>query len=120
MARGYDHALYIQPFDHRGSFQTRMFGWRAALTGAQTAEIAAAKRVIFDGFKAAIAGGVRASSGLPLAALSFGNRWRRAGKATREAIVATIGQSYREYVDLDKSSVMFAVFTGRGAIMQLE
>ncbi|MGD0431589.1 MAG: DUF2090 domain-containing protein [Acetobacteraceae bacterium] len=109
MARGYDHALYIQPFDHRGSFQTRMFGWRAALTGAQTAEIAAAKRVIFDGFKAAIAGGVPGFIGFAVGRTVF---WQpladwRAGKATREAIVATIGQSYREYVDLfDKSSVM--------------
>ena len=35
-----------------------MFGWKATLTAAQTAEIAAAKQVIYDGFKAAIAAGV--------------------------------------------------------------
>jgi myo-inositol catabolism protein IolC len=58
MPRGYNRPLYIQPFDHRGSFQTKMFGWQSPLSDAQTAEIAAAKRVIYDGFLAALAGGV--------------------------------------------------------------
>ena len=56
--RGYDRPLYILPFDHRGSFETKMFGWHEPLSGDQTAQIAAAKQVIYDGFKAAIAGGV--------------------------------------------------------------
>src|SRR5262245_51468704 len=55
---GFDRPLYILPFDHRGSFETKMFGWHGELTAAQTAEIAAAKRVIYDGFKAAIEAGV--------------------------------------------------------------
>jgi len=55
---GFDQRLYILPFDHRGSFQTKMFGWHGDLTIAQTAEIAAVKHVIYDGFKAAIAAGV--------------------------------------------------------------
>jgi myo-inositol catabolism protein IolC len=58
MPRGYDRPLYILPFDHRGSFQTKMFGWQSPLSDAQTAEIAGAKRVIYDGFLAALAGGV--------------------------------------------------------------
>jgi myo-inositol catabolism protein IolC len=56
--RGYDRPLYILPFDHRGSFETKMFGWHEPLTAEQTAQIATAKQVIYDGFKAAIAGGV--------------------------------------------------------------
>ena len=55
---GYDKPLYVLPFDHRGSFETGMFGWKGALTPEQTAQIAAAKQVIYDGFKAAIAAGV--------------------------------------------------------------
>src|SRR5689334_6762276 len=35
-----------------------MFGWKGALTAEQTAEIAAAKQVIYDGFKAAVQDGV--------------------------------------------------------------
>ena len=55
---GFDQPLYILPFDHRGSFETQMFGWHGDLNASQTAEIAAAKQVIYDGFKAAIGAGV--------------------------------------------------------------
>jgi 5-dehydro-2-deoxygluconokinase len=58
MTLGYDRPLYILPFDHRGTFQTGMFGWKGALRPEQTAQIAAAKQVIYDGFKAAVAAGV--------------------------------------------------------------
>jgi myo-inositol catabolism protein IolC len=58
MKIGFDEPLYIQPFDHRGSFQTKMFGWEGKLTTEQTAEVAAAKQIIYDGFKVALAGGV--------------------------------------------------------------
>lgn len=58
MAIGYDKPLYILPFDHRGSFQTKMFGWKGSLTAEQTAEVAAAKDVVYEGFKIALAGGV--------------------------------------------------------------
>jgi 5-dehydro-2-deoxygluconokinase len=46
------------PFDHRGSFQTGMFGWKGPLTPEQSAQIAAAKQVIYEGFKAAVVAGV--------------------------------------------------------------
>ncbi len=55
---GFDEPLYVLPFDHRGSFQKKMFGWNGELSAQQTAEIAAAKRVIYDAFKAAIQAGV--------------------------------------------------------------
>jgi myo-inositol catabolism protein IolC len=58
MSLGYDKPLYILPFDHRGSFQKKMFGWEGTLSAEQTAEIAAAKRVIYDGFLHALEQGV--------------------------------------------------------------
>jgi myo-inositol catabolism protein IolC len=58
MTIGYDRPLYVLPFDHRATFSRDMFGWQGPLSPAQTAEIAAAKEVIYDGFKAAVAGGV--------------------------------------------------------------
>ena len=58
MNRGFTKPLYMLPFDHRGSFETAMFGWEGALTSEQTAEIAAVKQVIYDGFKSAVAAGV--------------------------------------------------------------
>jgi len=50
---GFNEPLYIPPFNHRGSFQTKMFGWSGQLNSAQTAEIAAAQQIIYHGFKAA-------------------------------------------------------------------
>jgi myo-inositol catabolism protein IolC len=58
MPRGYDRALYILPFDHRGSFQTKLFDWKSPLSETQTAEISRAKEVTYDGFSAARAGGL--------------------------------------------------------------
>jgi len=55
---GFDKPLYILPFDHRGSFQTKMFGWKGTLTSDQTAQIAAAKQVIYDAFVSALESGV--------------------------------------------------------------
>jgi myo-inositol catabolism protein IolC len=55
---GFATPLYILPFDHRGSFQTKMFGWTGALTVDQTAQIAATKQVIYDAFKVALQQGV--------------------------------------------------------------
>jgi myo-inositol catabolism protein IolC len=56
--RGYTKPLYILPFDHRGSFQSGLFGWKDELKPEQTAKIENFKQVIYDGFKEAIAGGV--------------------------------------------------------------
>jgi 5-dehydro-2-deoxygluconokinase len=70
--RGFTQPLYILPFDHRGSFETKMFGWHEPLTAEQTAEIAAAKRVIFDGFQKAIADGVDKAKAAILVDEQFG------------------------------------------------
>ena len=58
MSVGFDKPLYILPFDHRGTFQSKMFNWKGALNAEQTAEIAATKQVIYDAYKAAVAGGI--------------------------------------------------------------
>jgi len=55
---GYQKPLYVLPFDHRGTFQHLMFGWKGTLTADQTAAIADAKYVIYEGFKAALAAGI--------------------------------------------------------------
>jgi len=74
---GFDQPLYILPFDHRGSFQTKMFGWTGVLTPEQTAQIAAAKQVIYDGFKAAVAAGVPKAKAAILVDEQFGAAIRR-------------------------------------------
>ena len=81
MPRGYDRPLYIQPFDHRGSFQSELFGWKAPLSDAQTAEIAGAKQIIYDGFQAALAGGAPAEKAGILVDEQFGAAILRDAKA---------------------------------------
>jgi 5-dehydro-2-deoxygluconokinase len=72
MTAGYDKPLYVLPFDHRGSFQTKMFGWKGNLTPEQTAEVAAAKQVVYDGLQAAVAGGVPKAKAAILVDEQFG------------------------------------------------
>jgi myo-inositol catabolism protein IolC len=49
MALGYDGKLYILAFDHRGSFQKKMFGIQGDPDEEQTRTIADAKRLIYEG-----------------------------------------------------------------------
>jgi myo-inositol catabolism protein IolC len=49
MALGYDGKLYILAFDHRGSFQKKMFGIEGDPDEEQTKAIADAKHLIFEG-----------------------------------------------------------------------
>ncbi len=58
MTLGFDKPLYVLPFDHRATFYTKMFGWKGTPTPEQTAQVAAAKQVIYDAFQAAVAAGV--------------------------------------------------------------
>lgn len=69
---GFDRPLYILPFDHRGSFQTKLFGWNGTLTAAQSAQISATKRVIYDAFKTALRSGVPAANAGILVDEQFG------------------------------------------------
>jgi 5-dehydro-2-deoxygluconokinase len=73
MNLGYEQPLYILPFDHRGSFQTKMFGWTGKLAPERTAQIAAAKQVIYDAFKAAVVAGVPKEKAAILVDEQFGS-----------------------------------------------
>src|SRR6266566_5388861 len=68
---GYEKPLYIMPFDHRGSF-IKMFSYHGMLTAEQTAEIAAGKEVIYQGFKAALEAGVPEDKAAILVDQQFG------------------------------------------------
>src|SRR5215210_4451844 len=58
MSLGYDGKLYILAFDHRGSFQKKMFGIEGEPTAEQTDTIADAKHLIFEGLLKATEEGV--------------------------------------------------------------
>jgi myo-inositol catabolism protein IolC len=57
MNLGYDHKLYILAFDHRGSFQKKFFGIDGEPDPEQTAIIADAKHLIFEGLLQAVGAG---------------------------------------------------------------
>jgi myo-inositol catabolism protein IolC len=57
MNLGYDQKLYILAFDHRGSFQKKFFGIDGEPDSEQTAIIADAKHLIFEGMLQAIGAG---------------------------------------------------------------
>jgi myo-inositol catabolism protein IolC len=54
MTLGYDGKLYILAFDHRGSFQKKMFGIEGDPSDEQTATISDAKHLIFEGMLKAV------------------------------------------------------------------
>ena len=58
MALGYDGKLYILAFDHRGSFQKKMFGIEGDPTPEETERIADSKHLIFEGMVKAVDAGV--------------------------------------------------------------
>lgn len=97
--RGYDRPLYILPFDHRGSFETKMFGWHEPLTQEQTAQIAAAKQVIYDGFKQAIASGVPKEKAGILVDEQFGAAILRDAAATGHHFACSAEKSGQEEFD---------------------
>ncbi len=57
MNLGYDQKLYILAFDHRGSFQKKFFGIEGEPDSEQTAIIADAKHLIFEGLSQAVGAG---------------------------------------------------------------
>ncbi len=98
---GYDEPLYMLPFDHRGSFETKMFGWNGDLTTTQTAEIAAAKQVIFDGFKAAVEAGVPREKAGILVDEQFGAGILRDAAAQGYTIACPAEKSGQEEFDFE-------------------
>ncbi len=73
MALGYDGKLYILAFDHRGSFQKKMFGIQGDPTAEETEKIADAKHLIFEGMLAAVREGAEAGATGVLVDEQFGS-----------------------------------------------
>jgi 5-dehydro-2-deoxygluconokinase len=101
IATGYDHALYILPFDHRGTFQEKMFGSKGAPTPELTAEIAAMKRVIYDGFRAALSGGVSRQKAGILVDEQFGAAVLRDAAAQGYTTALTVEKSGQNEFDFE-------------------
>ena len=72
MALGYDGKLYLLAFDHRGSFQKKMFGIEGAPTPEETETITDVKRLVFEGMEKAVERGLDASTAGVLVDEQFG------------------------------------------------
>ncbi|HEX8714601.1 MAG TPA: DUF2090 domain-containing protein [Solirubrobacteraceae bacterium] len=73
MTLGYDQKLYILAFDHRGSFQKKFFGIQGEPDAEQTAIIADAKHLIFEGMLQAAGSGADPSATGVLVDEQFGS-----------------------------------------------
>jgi 5-dehydro-2-deoxygluconokinase len=101
MTIGFDKPLYVLPFDHRATFQTKMFGWKGTLTPAQSEEITGVKKVIYDGFKAALAAGVPKERAGILVDEQFGSDILRDAARNGISIALTVEKSGQEEFDFE-------------------
>ena len=101
MTIGFDRPLYILPFDHRATFQDKMFGWKGVLTPAQSEAITAAKQVIYDGFQAALAAGVPKEKAGILVDEQFGSDILRDAARNGYSIAYTVEKSGQEEFDFE-------------------
>jgi myo-inositol catabolism protein IolC len=73
MSLGYDGKLYILAFDHRGSFQKKMFRIQGDPTPEETETISDAKKLIYEGMEKAVKQGLDPSSAGVLVDEQFGS-----------------------------------------------
>jgi 5-dehydro-2-deoxygluconokinase len=102
MGLGYDGKLYILAFDHRGSFQKKMFGIQGDPTPEETETIADAKRLIFEGMEiASQRGGVDPSAVGVLVDEQFGSDIPKRAKADGLKLAMPAEQSGRDDFDFE-------------------
>jgi 5-dehydro-2-deoxygluconokinase len=101
MTIGFDKPLYVLPFDHRATFQSKMFGWKGTLPPAQSNEISAAKGVIYDGFKAALTAGVPKERAGILVDEQFGSDILRDAASKGFSFAYTVEKSGQEEFDFE-------------------
>ncbi|MGZ5352781.1 MAG: 2-deoxy-5-keto-D-gluconate 6-phosphate aldolase domain-containing protein [Actinomycetota bacterium] len=99
MALGYDKPLYILAFDHRGSFQKKFFGVAGEPNAEESARIADAKMVIYEGAKRALEEGVPRESAGVLVDEQFGTDIARDAKAAGLTFAMPVEKSGQEEFD---------------------
>jgi myo-inositol catabolism protein IolC len=104
MALGYDGKLYILAFDHRGSFQKKMFGIEGDPTPEQTATITDAKRLVFEGMEKAVERGVDASAAGVLVDEQFGGDVPKLARDHGLALAMPVEKSGQDEFDFQYGS----------------
>ncbi len=101
MQRGYDQKLYILAFDHRGSFQKKFFGIEGAPDPEQTAMIADAKHLIFEGMTQAVASGIKADVTGVLVDEQFGGSVPREARERGLKLAVPVERSGQNFFDFE-------------------
>ena len=101
MALGYEGNLYILAFDHRGSFQKKMFGIEGDPTPEQTETITDAKTVISEGFRRAVDKGAPKDAAGLLVDEQFGADVARTAKKEGHLFAMPVEKSGQNEFDFD-------------------
>jgi myo-inositol catabolism protein IolC len=101
MALGYDGKLYILAFDHRGSFQKKMFGIEGHPTPEQTETIADAKHLIFEGMLKAVEQGAEAGATGVLVDEQFGGKIPQQAKERGLILAMPVEKSGQDEFDFE-------------------
>jgi myo-inositol catabolism protein IolC len=104
MALGYHERLYILAFDHRGSFQKKMFGIEGDPTPEQTETIADAKHLIYEGMEQAAKRGAQASTLGVLVDEQFGGDIPRHAKRNGLKLAMPVEKSGQNEFDFEYGS----------------
>jgi myo-inositol catabolism protein IolC len=98
---GYDGKLYILAFDHRGSFQKKMFGIQGDPTPDEQETIRDAKRLIFEGMLDAVARGADPAATGVLVDEQFGSDVPSRAKAAGLRLAMPVEKSGQNEFDFE-------------------
>ncbi|MEK6704818.1 MAG: DUF2090 domain-containing protein [Bdellovibrionota bacterium] len=99
---GFTKDLFIMPFDHRGSFQEKLFGIKGREpTETEIREISSYKKIIYEGFKKAVAAGVPKDKAGILVDEQFGSEILKDAKAQGFIIACPAEKSGQDEFDFE-------------------
>jgi 5-dehydro-2-deoxygluconokinase len=101
MELGYDGKLYILAFDHRGSFQKKMFGIQGDPTEEETQTISDAKHLIYEGMEKAVERGAEAGATGVLVDEQFGGEIPRQAKERGLVLAMPVEKSGQDEFDFE-------------------
>jgi myo-inositol catabolism protein IolC len=101
MALGYDGKLYVLAFDHRGSFQKKMFGIQGEPTAEETATISDAKHLIYEGMEVAVKRGLDAAATGVLVDEQFGGKIPEEARAEGLKLAMPVEKSGQNEFDFE-------------------
>lgn len=101
MALGYDGKLYILAFDHRGSFQKKMFGIEGDPSPEETETISDAKHLIFEGMTLAAETGAEPGVTGCLVDAQFGGRIPEQAKERGLVLAMPVEKSGQKEFDFE-------------------